>query len=134
IQTMGRAARHEEGLAIMYADHITDSMRRAITETQRRRKIQDVYNHEHGITPKSIQKKIRDDRMSGAHAEEPVERMSAYRDLDTHARKRYLEELEQQMELAASNLEFEHAAALRDTIQALKDSTPAKQKRSRRRT
>jgi excinuclease ABC subunit B len=120
IQNVGRAARHVNGTAVMYADRITDSMRRAIDETDRRRKIQVAYNEEHGIKPATIVKEIRDltDRVRvAAHtdAEEPgVERGLAQLSADELAR--LIRELERQMKAAARDLEFEKAALLRDQI------------------
>jgi excinuclease ABC subunit B len=120
IQTMGRAARHVDGRVIMYADVMTDSMRRAIDETYRRRKIQVAYNEEHGITPVGIQKAIKDisSRMR-AVAEEP----GGYDAAPSMARDdmlRMIKDLEQQMKQAAKNLEFEKAALLRDQIVGLR--------------
>jgi excinuclease ABC subunit B len=120
IQTVGRAARHINGTAIMYADRITDSMRRAIDETDRRRKIQIAYNEEHGIVPATIVKEIRDltDRVRVAtrtDAEEVgVERGLTQLSADELAR--LIRELERQMKAAAQDLEFEKAALLRDQI------------------
>jgi excinuclease ABC subunit B len=120
IQNVGRAARHVNGTAIMYADRITDSMRRAIDETDRRRKIQIAYNEEHGIVPATIVKEIRDltDRVRVAtrtDAEEVgVERGLAQLSADELAR--LIRELERQMKAAAQDLEFEKAALLRDQI------------------
>ena len=115
IQTMGRAARHIDGRAIMYADSTTNSMRGAIEETQRRRRIQEVYNAEHGITPQGIRKAIKDitERVKvvaetrTAYITEPM----AKEDI-----ARLIKELESQMKIAARNLEFERAALLRDRI------------------
>jgi excinuclease ABC subunit B len=120
IQNVGRAARHVNGTAIMYADRITDSMRRAIDETDRRRKIQVAYNKEHRIVPATIVKEIRDltDRVRVAtrtDAEEVgVERGLTQLSADELAR--LIRELERQMKAAAQDLEFEKAALLRDQI------------------
>ena len=115
IQTMGRAARHIDGHVIMYADTITSSMRAAIEETQRRRRIQEAYNKEHGITPQGIRKAIRDitERVRVvAEARAPyVAAPMAKEDM-----ARLIKELESQMKTAARNLEFEKAALLRDRI------------------
>jgi excinuclease ABC subunit B len=115
VQTIGRAARHIDGQVIMYADKITDSMQRAIDETNRRRAVQEEYNRAHGIEPQSIVKAVRDltDRVK-AVAEERAE----YRvDGLPKAEVTYLiGELEAQMKEAAANLEFEKAALLRDQI------------------
>jgi len=116
IQTIGRAARHVHGQVIMYADDITDSMQRAIDETNRRRQIQIKYNQEHGIVPTSIIKEIRDltDRVR-AVAEQPAEYTVA-RDIPKDELFRLIKELEKQMKDAAGRLEFEKAALLRDQI------------------
>jgi excinuclease ABC subunit B len=121
IQTMGRAARHIDGHAIMYADTITGSMARAIEETQRRRQIQEVYNREHDITPQGIRKAIKDitERVRvvaearAAYVAAPI----AKEDI-----ARLIKELESQMKTAARNLEFERAALLRDHIIELRKS------------
>jgi excinuclease ABC subunit B len=116
IQTVGRAARHINGQAIMYADTVTESMRRAIDETNRRRQKQMEYNEEHGIEPRSIIKEIKDltDQVRAA-AEERAEYVVAA-DLPKDEVTRLIEQLEKQMKAAAAELEFEKAAALRDQI------------------
>jgi excinuclease ABC subunit B len=121
IQTVGRAARNVNGRALMYADHITASMRHAIDETGRRRTIQEAYNQEHGITPASIVKSI-DDVMSSIYerdyltvAKEPGDEFRTQAELDT-----YVARLQAQMKAAAANLEFEKAAGLRDRIKQLR--------------
>jgi excinuclease ABC subunit B len=126
IQTIGRAARHVHGKVIMYADTMTDSMKRAIEETERRRKKQTTYNTEHGIEPTTILKAVRDltDRVksnaettSGAAGESPSgEGAISVRDLPKPEANRLLTELEKQMKQAAKDLEFEKAAMLRDQI------------------
>jgi excinuclease ABC subunit B len=115
IQTIGRAARHINGQVLMYADKVTDSMQRAIDETNRRRAVQQKYNEDHGIEPESIVKEVRDltDRVR-AVAEERVEYRVA--DLPKAEVTYLIGELEAQMKQAASNLEFEKAALLRDQI------------------
>jgi len=115
IQTMGRAARHIEGHAIMYADTITESMRRAIEETNRRRQIQESYNYEHGITPQGIKKAIRDitDQLRQVAEPKPEYAVAEMRKDDL---VRLLKDLESQMKAAARDLEFEKAAMLRDQI------------------
>jgi len=122
IQTMGRAARHVEGHIIMYADTITGSMRRAISETQKRRKIQEAYNKEHHITPHSIEKTIGQDRLSGGKATEALvlPAGTVINKLPPEEIKHLILDLTNQMELAAKNLEFERAAALRDQLSELK--------------
>lgn len=116
IQIMGRAARHVEGHVIMYADKITGSMALAIEETKRRRKIQEKYNKEHNITPQSIVKSIKEGRLSGAKVEQEQEDKTDYRKMDKQELRYYIDELEEQMDLAARNLEFEKAALIRDRI------------------
>jgi excinuclease ABC subunit B len=122
IQTMGRAARHINGKVIMYADSITKSMREAIGETNRRRKIQEKYNLDHGITPKGIKKKIHDiaEHLRAARATEAKELAIAYKDIPKDELNRVISDLRKQMKLAADNLEFEKAAELRDEIQKLR--------------
>jgi excinuclease ABC subunit B len=123
IQTIGRAARHVEGRVIMYADRMTDSMRRAIDETERRRAIQEQYNREHNIEPKQIVKQIRDltDRVKAMTADEETspEKTPAQQDfsaLPADRLAKMIKELEKEMKNAAQSLEFEKAAALRDQI------------------
>ena len=123
IQTMGRAARHSEGRVLLYADTITGSMQRAMDETERRRKAQKEYNNKHGITPKGIQKNIRDSRLAGARAEENATGAAAIKELKRmpkEERAQMLKQLEDQMYVAAENLEFEKAATLRDMLKAIK--------------
>lgn len=120
IQTIGRAARHVEGKVIMYADHTTGSMERAITETMRRREIQQKYNEEHGITPRGIKKEI----SQGLRAIIPEKEQKNQLDLKKVPKEEYpklLKQLESEMKLAAANLEFERAASLRDLIEDLKN-------------
>lgn len=134
IQTMGRAARHVEGKVIMYADVVTKSMQAAIGETNRRRKIQEEYNQKHQITPKTIQKKIREDRLSGMKAEKSEAQQLAAalpRSLATlplSELEHVIKDVEQHMEMAAQNLEFEKAAVLRDQITELKQGLQGKKK------
>ncbi len=118
IQVMGRAARHLDGHVIMYADQQTGSMKRAINETLRRRKIQEAYNKKHGITPRSIQKAIRDDRLAGQ--KRPEEKKFAVADIPADEIDRAIKMLEQKMELSAKNLEFEQAAYFRDQVADLR--------------
>ena len=118
-QTVGRAARHQEGRVIMYADSITGSMSRTIKETDRRRTIQEKYNKDHGITPTSISKNI-EKRM---RADLPEEAMTAKLNLKKIPKDEYkhlLKDLGAQMDLAAANLEFEKAAELRDIMEQIK--------------
>jgi excinuclease ABC subunit B len=123
IQTVGRAARHVHGRAIMYADKMTDSMRNAIGETDRRRAIQVAYNEEHGITPASIVKSI-DEVMASVYERDYVTiptspddagKFKTQSELDAH-----IAGLQQQMKAAAANLEFEKAATIRDRVRQLK--------------
>ncbi len=119
IQTVGRAARHVDGRVIMYADHITNSMRRTIDETERRRELQEKYNHEHGIKPKGISKAVE----KGLRPDLPEEAKRAKLDLKKIPKDEYgriIEDLTAQMDLAAANLEFEKAAELRDIIADIK--------------
>ncbi|MCR5572931.1 MAG: excinuclease ABC subunit UvrB [Candidatus Saccharibacteria bacterium] len=121
VQTIGRAARHVEGKVIMYADTMTGSMERAISETYRRREIQQKYNEEHHITPKSVAKEI----SAGLRAIIPEKEKSNKLDLRKIPREEYpqiIKELTSQMQLAAANLEFERAAELRDQIEDIKQA------------
>ncbi|MBI4730619.1 MAG: excinuclease ABC subunit UvrB [Chloroflexi bacterium] len=125
IQTIGRAARHLNGRVIMYADRMTDSMKRAIDETTRRRAKQVKFNHEHGITPVSIHKAIRDltDQMSAKAVAETRGEYKTGKHKDVTSRselQKVIAEMERQMKEAAKNLEFERAAALRDEMYELK--------------
>ncbi len=118
IQTIGRAARNSEGTVIMYADSVTDSMRKALTETNRRREIQQKYNEEHGITPKTIVKKVADVLEISTHSEDTDD---DYSHLTKAQRLELIDQLTREMKAAAKLLEFEHAAFLRDKINKLKD-------------
>ena len=123
IQTIGRAARHLSGRAILYADVITESMRRAIEETNRRRAIQQEYNRQHGITPQSIVKPIDDALVAAAEADYVTVPLAADDDPETmtfEQRAALLAELETQMREAAKKFEFERAAQIRDRIKSLK--------------
>ncbi|TFZ18173.1 excinuclease ABC subunit UvrB [Limosilactobacillus fermentum] len=125
IQTIGRAARNANGSVIMYADTVTDSMRAAIDETKRRRTIQETYNKEHGITPKTIIKPIQE----AIKAVKPVEDEQAdkgaeftskdFAALDKETQAQMIAELTEQMKAAAKRLDFEQAATLRDTVMEL---------------
>ncbi len=130
MQIMGRAARHLNGHVVMYADRITGSMQRAIDETTRRRKIQEKYNTDHGITPASIQKKIQDSRLAGSH-EAPVAEMDEVEvgNLTPQALKVYIDELTDQMDLASRNLEFELAAKIRDRLSEITQMRRLQKKR-----
>lgn len=122
IQTIGRAARNVRGRVVMYADRVTDSMNRAISETNRRRKIQMDYNLEHGITPQSIQKSVRDTIEITKVAEEGA-KYSIRGDMESFGRddlQKLVERLSREMKEAARELQFERAAQLRDKIGELK--------------
>jgi excinuclease ABC subunit B len=127
IQTIGRAARNSNGKAILYADRITGSMRRAIDETERRRAKQVVYNQAHGITPQTIRKAVAD-IMDGAYPGAPMrardyakvaEEVIEYADLTPAQMARKLKALEKEMYQHAKDLEFEKAATVRDRIREL---------------
>jgi len=119
VQTIGRAARNVDGRVIMYADSITDSMKRAIDETNRRRGIQQAYNEEHGIVPQTVRTAIRE-LMEVSRA--PGE--SEAPDMDETEKQMAIDRLEEQMLTAAANLDFEKAAKLRDQLLALKGERP----------
>ncbi len=118
VQTIGRAARNKDGYVIMYADSVTDSMKKAITETNRRRTIQQKYNEEHGITPQSIVKKVADVIEISTHKADTDDEFAK---LNRAQRAELIESLTKEMKAAARLLEFEHAAFLRDKINKLKD-------------
>lgn len=118
IQTIGRAARNAEGKVIMYADVVTDSMEKAITETERRRAIQQQYNKEHNITPKTIVKKVGDIIEISTHANDDKK---PKKKLTRAEREKLIEQLTKEMKAAAKLLEFEHAAYLRDKIKSLRN-------------
>lgn len=123
IQTMGRAARNENGHVIMYADKITDSMQKAMDETLRRREIQIAYNEEHGITPRTIQKEVRDVIKATISSEESGTNKRDTPDLTKMTKKekeKVIAEMEKEMKQAARDLNFERAAELRDLVLELK--------------
>jgi excinuclease ABC subunit B len=135
IQTMGRAARNVDGQVVMYADHVTDSMRRAISETERRRGLQAIYNEEHGIDPQTIRKKVTDilEMIRGRTDEAPmpvkgrrrqtareVARRQELLEMPHDELGRLIHSLEEEMHQAATELRFEYAARLRDEINDLK--------------
>jgi excinuclease ABC subunit B len=126
IQTIGRAARHLNGTAILYGDVMTDSMRRAIEESERRRRKQMAYNEAHGITPKGVQKRIKDiidgvyDLEQTEHALKVAQEQARYETMGEKEVTREIKRLEKDMLSAARNLEFEKAAELRDQLHALK--------------
>ena len=120
VQTIGRAARNANGRVIMYADKITDSMKYAIDETNRRRSIQEAYNKEHGITPKTIHKNIRD-LIAITHAVEKEETTKTdFKQMTVQQRREAIEVMELEMRAAAKDLNFEKAAQLRDMILELR--------------
>jgi excinuclease ABC subunit B len=127
IQTVGRAARNVNGMAILYADTMTDSMRRALAETERRRTIQEAYNHEHGITPTSIVKSI-DEVLSSVYERDYVTVPLAQDERDSFRTEGELRSaitrLESEMKAAAANLEFERAASVRDRVRRLRSLLP----------
>ncbi|GAA0336897.1 UvrABC system protein B [Oceanobacillus oncorhynchi subsp. incaldanensis] len=123
IQTMGRAARNEQGKVIMYADKMTDSMQKAIDETERRRMVQQEYNEKHGITPQTIRKEVRDVIQATIAAEAPETYESEAKQMKKMTKKekqKVIENMEKEMKQAAKNLDFEKAAELRDVLLELK--------------
>lgn len=127
IQTIGRAARHENGHVIMYADHITESMEKAITETNRRREIQHQYNVEHNITPHSVKKEIGAGLRAIIPEKEEVARLDLKR-VPKEELPSLIKELQSQMQLAAANLDFEKAAMLRDQITEIQEANKVKKR------
>jgi len=129
IQTVGRAARNAAGRAILYADHVTGSMQRAMDETQRRREKQQAYNEKHGITPKTVHKSIAD-IMEGAYAKggkrgkkagKVKQQQTDYHSMTAKELGKHIEQLEKQMYQHAQDLEFEEAAAIRDQIHQIRE-------------
>jgi excinuclease ABC subunit B len=119
IQTMGRTARHVNAHVIMYADNVTNSMREAVEETERRRRVQEAYNQDHGITPRGIKRAIKD---TPERVHVVAESSAPYSDAPVSGKQlaRLIKELESQMKRAAGDLEFEKAAVIRDRILELK--------------
>ncbi|KRM60474.1 excinuclease ABC subunit B [Paucilactobacillus vaccinostercus DSM 20634] len=124
IQTIGRAARNENGHVIMYADHVTDSMQAAMDETQRRREIQEQYNQDHHITPHTIKKDIREAITVTKETDDSGQKddftEQDFADMAKDDQKEMVHQLEEQMKAAAKRLDFEQAATLRDTVMELK--------------
>ena len=121
IQTVGRAARNANGKVIMYADEVTASMEKAITETERRRNIQNEYNIANGIKPKTIKKDIRDIIDVGLSDSKDNKKKDKSKKLSKNEREKKIAELTTEMRAAAQKLEFEKAAYLRDVIKKLKE-------------
>lgn len=132
IQTVGRAARNVDGRVLMYADTVTPSMKRAIEETERRREVQIRYNQEHNITPRSVEKGIRD-RVEATIAEDADGYNPFFADLPSDEKKRLIAELEKDMKKAADELNFEKAAQLRDMIKEITGKKPRSSRAGRRR-
>jgi excinuclease ABC subunit B len=133
IQTIGRAARNVEGRVLMYADRVTDSMRLAIDETNRRREIQMEFNQENNITPESVKKAVHS-AVEATIAEEPANYdLIGLKSLSREERQRLIAEMELEMQTAAARLDFEHAAQLRDTIKELQQPEKSKQRKKNRR-
>lgn len=126
IQTIGRAARHLNGTAILYADRVTDSMRRAMDETERRRAKQMAHNEAHGITPKGVSKRIKDiidgvyDPDAAQKELKAAQQQAVYETMSEKNLAKEIKRLEKQMLESAKNLEFEKAAAARDELFRLK--------------
>ncbi|SEQ24481.1 excinuclease ABC subunit UvrB [Piscibacillus halophilus] len=120
VQTIGRAARNENGEVIMYADKITKSMQFAIDETYRRRERQIAYNEEHGITPKTIKKEIRDVIRATYESDEKEDKVAQYNNLTKEEKAELIERMEAEMKQAAKELDFEKAMELRDALLELK--------------
>ena len=111
---------NQNGFVVMYGDKITDAMKQALDETNRRREIQDAHNKKHGITPQTIKKAIKDIAQTSRKNESETIRKYENKDVPEHEQKRLVEELELQMDLASRNMEFEKAAELRDEVEILK--------------
>ena len=126
IQIIGRAARNAHGEVIMYADSVTDSMANAIRETNRRREIQNKYNEEHGIVPKTIVKKVSDVLEISSKGETTEKKFNK---LSKAEKQKLIDELTKEMKAAAKMLEFEHAAYLRDKILKLQGNSEKKGKK-----
>ena len=122
IQTIGRAARNAEGRVVLYADNITKSIEKAVGETRKRRAMQEEYNKEHGIIPKTIDRKIAELEEFKTLAEEGEEFVSHEASMSPAKLQSHIKDLRKEMLAAAANLEFERAAKLRDKIKVLEQS------------
>ncbi len=131
VQTIGRAARHVDGRVIMYADRMTESMKYAIDTTKHRREIQEAYNKAHGITPEGIKKSMGERMRAEVEAETADVREFNPADIPKEDRARLVKELTEQMEMAATNLQFEKAALLRDQIAEIKEVAKKPRKSTR---
>ena len=120
VQTIGRAARNAQGHVIMYADVMTDSMKGAIEETERRRRIQEEYNREHGITPKTIQKAVRDLISISRNVEKESEPEKDFESMNRKELEEQIVQTQKKMKKAAAELDFETAAEQRDRMILLK--------------
>ncbi len=126
MQTIGRAARNVNAKVLLYADRVTDSMQRAIEETDRRRVVQQEYNRQNGITPETIRKSIRSGIQAAASAHAQANAAVGRRDEAQYITEEYVQELEAEMLAAAESLEFERAGAIRDRIVQLRESVGKK--------
>ena len=130
IQTIGRVARHSEGRVIMYADHMTESMRSAISETERRRKIQEKYNKDHGIIPKTITKALHNRMVE--KEEKKAEKEFDLENIPPDEIDRLISELRKKMDRAAASLEFEQAAGIRDDIRRIREKVDVMKEKKRK--
>ncbi|MFB6224926.1 MAG: UvrB/UvrC motif-containing protein, partial [Candidatus Paceibacteria bacterium] len=120
IQTIGRAARHEEGRVILYADKQTKSITNAMEETERRRKTQQDYNERHNISPQGVQKAIHPEMVEDKKEQLQEAKKEQRQNVDPEEKEAVIQQLEQEMKEASTNLNFERAAELRDEIEELK--------------
>ena len=126
IQTIGRAARHQEGTVIMYADKVTGSMKRAIDITVERRKLQKEYNKKHGITPKTVEKSLAESMNSEKNVDTSGLDKIDFKKIPKDELLFITKQLKEQMELAAANLQFEKAADIRDQLEVIEDNVSSK--------
>ena len=122
MQTIGRAARNVNSKVILYGDKVTDSMQKAITETERRRKLQQAYNEKHGITPETVKKAIHRGIEAEANAHAQANAAVGRTEETQYITDEYIAELETEMHAAADAMEFERAAAIRDRIEQMRDA------------